>query len=89
MCVNIQEYLQCYLVFFITIKSNAELMKWPTYVCTYDCMYVCECARVYACMRARVSMYVCTYVCTCGHQPGFFLILSHHSHQQKAGGDGC
>ena len=61
-CVNIQEYLQCYLVFFITIKSNAELMKWPTYVCTYDCMYVCECARVYACTLINVCVYIRMYL---------------------------
>jgi len=68
MCVNIQEYKQCYLVFYITIKSYAELLKWPTYVCMYVHMCVCVCVCV--CIRICVSVH--THVSIYGHQPEGF-----------------
>jgi hypothetical protein len=83
MCVNIQEYqYSCYLVFYITIKSHAQILKWPTYVCMCMCVCVCLYVRTYLCVH--ICMYVSTVI-----NLKVFLIFSHHSHQQKAGEDGC
>jgi hypothetical protein len=72
--------LSCILYYNKIICRTSEM----AHICMYACACVCVSmyVRTYLCVyvRAYVSMVITLKV---------FLILSHHSRQQKAGGDGC